>query len=293
MTKNYIIDQGLNFYEELYKSLDEPSSDVEGDLCLITNGPLQNSCIKLECNHTFNYVPLYNDILNHKKNYNKLERRILKSTEIRCPYCRNIQNKLLPYYEMDGVKLVHGVNYFDETVDKISKATPATNDAYFHGVCAYSMKYCTILEDGKKSENTVSCTNTYVKTFDLDGKTYCISHKYLAMKNYQKQQKLKAIQQAKEAKAQVKAQEKEAKAQVKAHEKAVKAQEKLEAKEKAKLDKVQSKNNPPILEEGENIIIGNSGGCTEIIKSGPKKGTPCGCKIKENNFCGRHFKALL
>lgn len=294
MTKNYIIDQGLNFYEELYKSLDESSSEVEGELCLITNVPLMKSCITLDCNHKFNYLPLYNDILNHKKNFNKLERRILKSSEIRCPYCRNIQNKLLPYHEMSGVKLVHGVNYFDETVDKISKVTAPTNDSYFHGACAYSMKYCNILEDGTKSEKTISCTDTYVKTLDLDGKAYCSIHKYFAMKNYQKEQKLKAVQQAKEAKIQAKIQEKEAKAQAKAEEKAAKEKVKAEAKMKAKLDKAQSKKKQqPVESEGENVIIGNSGYCVEIIKSGPKKGTQCGCKIKQDNFCGRHFKQLL
>jgi uncharacterized Zn finger protein (UPF0148 family) len=279
MIKNYIIDKEIDFYEELYKSLDEPSLDNEDNLCLITNSPLTDNWVKMECNHKFNYVPLYNDILNHKKNFNKLERRILKSGEIRCPYCRNIQTTLLPYHDMYGVKLTHGVNYFDETVEKTSKTT---SSGYSQGVCAYSVKYCTVLSDGTKSEQVIACTNTYVKPFDLDGKTYCVTHQYLAMKEYQKQQKLKAKQDAKEAKILAKVQakllEKEAKAQAKLLEKEAKTQAKAEAKKKqvVKID-------------DENVIIG---GCVEIIKSGLKKGTVCGCKVKQNNMCGRHMKPL-
>jgi uncharacterized Zn finger protein (UPF0148 family) len=277
MTKNYIMDEGVNFYEELYKSLDDPAFEDEQELCLITNAPLTENWVKMECNHKFNYVPLYNDILNHKKNFNKLERRILKSGEIRCPYCRNIQNTLLPYHDISGVKLTHGVNYFDETIDKQNKIT--LDNGYAQGVCAYSVKYCTVLENGIKSEQVVACTNTYVKPFELDGKTYCITHKYLAMKDYQKQQKLKAKQEAKEAKSQAKAAakllEKEAKAQAKLLEKEAKAQAKAEKKKQ-----------PFLL---ENVVLG---GCIEIIKSGLKKGTPCGCKVKQNNMCGRHMKPL-
>ena len=43
MTKNYIIDgeSSINFYEELYKSLDDNSpQENENELCLITNSPL-------------------------------------------------------------------------------------------------------------------------------------------------------------------------------------------------------------------------------------------------------------
>ena len=30
-------------------------------------------------------------------------------------------------------------------------------------------------------------------------------------------------------------------------------------------------------------------GCDEILKSGPNKGKPCGCKIVSENICKRHF----
>ena len=103
------------------------------------------------------------------------------------------------------------------------------------------------------------------------------------MKEYQKQQKLKAKQEAKDAKILAKAQckllEKEAKAQAKLLEKQAKAQAKTQSK-------AEKKKQPVLL---ENTILE---GCVEIIKSGPKKGTPCGCKVKQNNMCGRHMKTL-
>jgi len=284
MAKNYIIENGgLNFYEELYKSLDQPIETSDLDLCLITSSPLTENWVQLECNHKFNYVPLYNDILNHKKIFNKLEGRILKSSEIRCPYCRNIQTKLLPYHDITGVKLTHGVNYFDETVDKISKCAYGGASGYFTGTCVYNMKYCTVLDNGSVSEEIVPCTNTYVKPYHLDGKTYCMTHKYFAMKEYNKQQKLKVKQEAAQAKAHAKAQEKEAKAQAKAQEKEAKAQAKAQ-------EKAQAKKKPETIHDGENFVVMPTLGCVEILKSGPKKGMQCCCKIKQDNLCGRHMK---
>ena len=51
---NYIIEGNINFQEELYKLLDEPSDD-ENDICQITGLPLTEKYVILECNHHFNY----------------------------------------------------------------------------------------------------------------------------------------------------------------------------------------------------------------------------------------------
>jgi hypothetical protein len=44
----------------------------------------------------------------------------------------------------------------------------------------------------------------------------------------------------------------------------------------------------------ENVVLGPSNietqpGCVQILKTGPKKGTPCGCKIFSDNMCKRHI----
>lgn len=278
MAKNYIIENGngLDFYEELYKSLHDNLPETDEDSCLITNLPLTDNFIKLECNHKFNYIPLYNDILNHKKTFNRLERRILKSNEIRCPYCRNIQTTLLPYYDMSNVKQVHGVNHYDESFEKAQKTDPT---AYIPGKCADVSTYKDISEDGTTITKTVTCSNPYVKLLNSDGKTYCGHHYYYALKTHAINEKIKLKEQAKSAKEQAKLLAKQAKEQ---------------AKEQAKQDKLNAKklSNKNMNPTSENKIIksDNSGGCVEILISGPKKGTICGCKIKQNGFCGRHQK---
>jgi hypothetical protein len=274
MSNNYIIENGckLNFYEELYKALDEQCSNAENtELCLITNSPLVEKFVQLECNHKFNYIPLYHDILIHKKTFNKLERRILKPTEIRCPYCRNIQNKLLPYYEMDGVKQVHGVNHYDESMDKASKIqNPGANFGYEQGLCCHMGVLHTMDSSGQKNKISVPCKNTYVKLCEQDGKTYCISHKYYALKAHEKSEKMKAKMKEKE--------------DIKL------AKQQLKLKEKEDNTKNSAKN----ISNENTVLSANSesaSGCTEILKSGPKKGLVCGCKIKDGSLCGRHLQS--
>ena len=61
--KKYNIEGGINFFEELYKSLDDVETinktEEDDNLCLITYKPLQDKFVKLNCGHKFNYVPLY------------------------------------------------------------------------------------------------------------------------------------------------------------------------------------------------------------------------------------------
>ena len=105
------------FYEQLYKSLDDDSdNDNETELCQITGLPLESKCVTLECNHKFNYEPLYNEICKQKYVFNSYlwvhlsykEKYLIKNKGvdyfIRCPYCRNIQLSVLPYYEELGLQ---------------------------------------------------------------------------------------------------------------------------------------------------------------------------------------------
>ena len=106
----YIVEDNIDFFAELNKSSsnnniiidNENENDNENDLslekCLISNKPLDKNHIKLQCNHTFNFIPLYLEIKQQKtiKNFNEIV--LLKKNQLKCPYCRNIQSKLLPYY---------------------------------------------------------------------------------------------------------------------------------------------------------------------------------------------------
>ena len=62
---------------------------------------------KIKCKHSFNYKYLFNE-LKHQKMYNGLEITHLSKRQIKCPYCRTIQNGLIPWKE--GFAKVKGVN---------------------------------------------------------------------------------------------------------------------------------------------------------------------------------------
>lgn len=269
---NYKIEGNINFYEELYKSLDDKSEESENttlELCLITNMPLKEGHIVLGCNHKFNYDAIYNDILNHKKKYNLMERRAIKSHEIRCPYCRTIHQNLLP--QRDGYKKVHGVNHFDEVQETLSKINHS-HPEYIQGECKY-------LGPSENTENIpYKCNNKYVKLLQLDGKHYCIMHHHTVLCKIIKETKIK---------------EKENKIKEKEEKKAAVLLAKNKLKEEklllklAKLEKLAK--NP----KSENVILSSSttNGCSQILKSGINKGSPCGNKICQDGLCGRHYKS--
>ena len=203
--KFYKIEGDIDFYNEL-KNEDDLSLEKE-KVCLISNTPLDyNTFVTLECGHSFNYKPLFFDIMNHKKKFNSMEKIMLRSLEIRCPYCRNIQKSLLPYYENMGIEKVHGVNYFDtKSANNYAKS--------IYGECCYT---------GEEK-----CKSNLVNV--LGDKTYCTYHKFLVLQEEAKKNKLEAKKKEKEAKEEAKKKEKEAKEEAKKKEK--------EAKEEAKKEK--------------------------------------------------------
>ena len=124
-SKNYIIDGDADgviegdFFSQLKNMLSQSEDDTtvinEDNCCLLTKEPLNSVHIKLSCGHEFNYVPLYREIIAQKtiglSPNGYYTSHSLKRNEIKCPYCRNVQDKLLPYIEYDGVKKMAGVNY--------------------------------------------------------------------------------------------------------------------------------------------------------------------------------------
>ncbi len=267
MTK-YFIEENINFYEELYKSLDkEEDTNNDTNCCLISNLPLTENYVTMCCGHKFNYQPLFYDILNHKKKFNSMERHYLKSSDIRCPYCRNVQKKLLPYVE--GYPKVHGVNYYDENTSKIKysckmNSIKLVNDGYILGDCCY--------ETSKISENgdAVKCTNNMVKMF-TNNKFYCPLHKCLMLKKIMQENKLKQKKKKKKAKEE-------------------KKMKKLEEKMKLKAEKKIQKTKPLVIDLTENVVINNETvGCSQILKSGIKKGQPCKCNVFQDGVCKRHY----
>ena len=99
------------FNKELLELLCQNDTDTdieEVTTCLISNLPLQCNHITLSCGHKFNYKSIFSEVKNQKR-YSHLETQKLKSNQIKCPYCRNIQNGLLPHY--GNFAKITGINW--------------------------------------------------------------------------------------------------------------------------------------------------------------------------------------
>jgi hypothetical protein len=112
---NYILEDNFDFYTILGKQLIDSSTNYnkenENDICLISREKLIHNHISLPCNHKFNYLPLYHEIINQKKKYSKTWNKFLATSQIKCPYCRSIYNKLIPYVPLDNVVKIRGINH--------------------------------------------------------------------------------------------------------------------------------------------------------------------------------------
>ena len=205
--QQYNTEEGIDFYSELSKSLNNPIGKIdeineieenENNKCLISNTILTENSITLECNHKFNYIPLVNDLTNHKLKFNYNESRILKLNEIRCPYCRNVQKNLLPYYDIHNVKKIHGVNFIDETKTKINKISG--EGEYLPGKCNF--------ETTDSSGNICKCSKLFVTNVSVLGKTFCYQHKFTSLSIYLTAKKNKDVMEKKMLAAKIKEEKK-------------------------------------------------------------------------------------
>ena len=107
---NIQFEGNINFSDELLSLVCEENKKIDTDenICLISRCELNEDFVELTCGHKFNYEDLLNEIINQRiKNHYEVQK--LKVTQIKCPYCRNIQNKLIPYNEK--YKKVLNVNW--------------------------------------------------------------------------------------------------------------------------------------------------------------------------------------
>jgi hypothetical protein len=96
----YIIEDDFDFYGSLKNAISEEANLSNDDKqCMISHEPLTYNSITLSCCHSFNYMPLYNELCMNKK------------SEVICPYCRTVQKKLIPFVPLPGVSKVHFVNH--------------------------------------------------------------------------------------------------------------------------------------------------------------------------------------
>lgn len=208
--KKYNIEGGIDFFNELYKSLDieenEFKTEEDNKICLITKKPLIDKYIEMNCGHKFNYLPLFLDIKNHKQKFNNMEGGTshLKNDEIRCPYCRKKQKGVLPYYEELDLMKINGVNYID--MNNITNYKLPTSYVY----CQYLKPNPSFDPSGNEQVETNPSNNGNCKFFKCfgigaqinysdgkglvnhnfgDDKYYCYTHKKEVIKIYKKEKK--------------------------------------------------------------------------------------------------------
>lgn len=306
----YTIEGNVNFQEELYKLLDEDSEN-EDELCQITGLPLKKNNVILECKHHFNYDALYKEIYKQKYVFKTYDESGLSKSDsqkmrnlkidyfIKCPYCRNVQFTVLPFYEEEGVKEIYGINSLnklmvpkisitgDITYPKLSYCDPNHTFTLFGTTFKYG-QCCEIMNlSGDK------CGHKYCAPILNTDLTYCRYHYKGGLRSYKMAEKKKIIDAKFAAK----------------KEKENKMNERKKQLEELNVERV-SKGLAPLKRLPSNIIktitvntlnvveqqgqiiqqfIPEEVGCVAILKTGPNKGKKCGCKkVTTKGLCGRH-----
>ena len=255
------------FFEQLLHDSDYINTDTNTDtdtnnnnnICLITGMKLEDDYVTLECEHKFNYKPLYYEIYNQKfkqKSYNSSylntteQNKILSSGYnyfIKCPYCRNIQFTLLPKPSISTpvcvvinsslIEEVYGINSTDSTKIKVPD-----EPAKFG-----SNNYQFVIAGATYKKGTCSkelCYYKYVSKIPYETTPelyYCSKHYKNGVSEYKsklaliKKDEKKAEQAAKKAKQAIKKAEQAAKKAEQAAKKAEQAAKKAENKYKQQL----------------------------------------------------------
>lgn len=135
-----------SFYEEFIHLLSNNKEEDDNkfeELCMITNENLTEYSVKLSCNHTFNYIPLFNSMVAYFKSLHTFN--IFKNNSIVCPYCRTVTNGILQYVPELNVKMI-GINkpkqrvYGNNKCDYIDKSGKLCDRKCYYKKCSLHLK---------------------------------------------------------------------------------------------------------------------------------------------------------
>jgi len=311
------IEGNFNFYDELYKSLDDSDDEDETNKCQITGLLLKDKSVSLECNHHFNYDALYKEICKQKYDFRTYNVQMLSHKDhrkfvtsgfdyyIKCPYCRNIQFTILPYYEELGLEQKYGINCSDKTLE-------SSQNNYYYYSRGYLLDTYTFKAYGatfKKSKETCCyksihgylCEGTFVAPIPNTYVSACSPHYKSELQKYklleknklflEKKQILKEKKQILEEKKQILKEKKKSKGLPKIKNELIKNE--LINKKNPIGQYVPDDETKPDEEEDEEEEEEKEKefkqGCTTILKSGPNKGKQCCCKtVNDIGICKRH-----
>ena len=119
-------------------------------VCLISGDPLEPRHVKLHCGHTFNYENIFNEVYRQKKVYQQYEKTILHMREIKCPYCRNVQDELL--FEDARFPRVTGVNapsrfcMYPAKCQFVLEGGDLCNDGCYETHCRFHLRLVAMME---------------------------------------------------------------------------------------------------------------------------------------------------
>ena len=193
---NYIIEgNDIDFFAEINKANNIINKDQDSH-CLLTGEKLDYNYVTLPCNHSFNYIPLYNEIIQQKevKSYISGDSIRLCTYQIKCPYCRNVSNKLLPHIPLPSCKRrIVGVNSPDIYTMKGKTCTilckSGKNRGTVCGKTAYEDCEGIICNYHRKYLNRNIKTNTIVNTNNQSESLY--KHTVVELRNMLRQYNLK------------------------------------------------------------------------------------------------------
>ena len=307
----YIIEGGINFYEELYKSLDNNDNDNNDNndntnkeednknVCQITNLPLLDHYITLECSHKFNYDSIYKEICNQKYVFRSYSVETLTSSEyqkfkdsgkdyfIKCPYCRCIQFTLLPYYPNSIYKPKYGINSLEKTQDDMNFLIKSTASHHQYTYFGYTFQQgnCCQTVIGVKNDLPVFCQSKYTSLILEMNKSFCMSHIRAQVKHYKMEKKALEKKQLKE--------QKQIEKEIAKEKKQIEKDNQIKKKQSIKNTVISQ--NIQIGEFNENPVVALAVAedkCSVILKSGTKKGQQCASSIKQDGLCSRHLSLL-
>jgi len=110
---NYVIEGGIDFFAEVARGECDDDADDLGRTCLLTGEPLDSNHVTMQCGHAFNYEPLFQEVVLQKSHKHAFAHDIIRLSvnQMKCPYCRRVNSKILPYVPLPGCKLkMKGVN---------------------------------------------------------------------------------------------------------------------------------------------------------------------------------------
>jgi hypothetical protein len=218
---------------------------------------------------------------------------------IKCPYCRSIQFTLLPYYEDMKHEKRYGINSLEKgptDSNYIIKSTPYTYTYTAYGYTFNSGSCCKVINTFDSKE--IYCSSKMSAPVLEMNKSFCSGHIRGEVKKYKLDKIIKEKVEAKNAKikekeelmnAKIKAKEELMNAKIKAKEELMNA--KIKAKDSKKVKNIVTNQEMqittfiPDAEVDTDVLIES---CKAILKSGLKKGQPCGNKVQKDGCCARH-----